>query len=307
MYMLYLALAVGCSLTIGMIFKYAGERGMNRVALLTVNYLVAFAVGAVLVAREAGAAAGATAGLWALGIFTGALFILGFFLFALATAEAGMGLAIGVMRVSVVVPFAASWLVWGEAPGPWQLVGMVLAGAAFFMIARTGRSVEAVHEGAPVDADDTPYAPDPEHHALRAFLLLGSLFLCGGLVDVTMKTFDEVFAATSSRAFFLLLIFGVAFLIGLAFVLRRGLVEGEWPRRDTLVWGFVLGVVNYLSVEFLLGAVERLPGTIVFPANSIAIVILGALLGVFVWRERLTRLNWTGIGVAAAALVLLNV
>lgn len=140
--MLYLLLAVACSLAIAMIFKHAGREGLDRVGLLTVNYATAALMGGALMAAGARRVTGGLAprpGLVALGVGTGVLFIGGFFLLSLATDVAGMSVATGVMRVSVVVPFTASWLIWGETPTAQQGAGLVLAGAAFFMIAREGK------------------------------------------------------------------------------------------------------------------------------------------------------------------------
>jgi multidrug transporter EmrE-like cation transporter len=105
---------------------------------------------------------------------------------------------------------------------------------------------------------------------------------------------------------FLLLAFGIAFLIGAAVVLWRGVRRGIWPDRRTIGWGLLLGVINYGSLEFILRAIERLPGTVVFPVNNIAIVLLAAVLGITVWDEHLSRLNRIGLGCAVVALVLLN-
>ena len=79
-----------------------------------------------------------------LGVGTGVVLIAGFFALAWATEVAGMSLAIGVMRVSVVVPFLASWLVWGEVPTGAQGVGMALAAGAFFLLAHRRSSPEPV-------------------------------------------------------------------------------------------------------------------------------------------------------------------
>ena len=132
--MLFLALAVACSLAIAVVFKVAERRDLDRTALLTVNYLAGAVLAVALQGVESpGVLSG---GLVALGVGQGVLFIVGFWLFSLAIREAGMGLAAGVMRLSVVVPFLASWGIWGETPTPWQLVGLALAGAAFFLVAR---------------------------------------------------------------------------------------------------------------------------------------------------------------------------
>ena len=128
----------------------------------------------------------------------------------------------------------------------------------------------------------------------------------GGLVDVAFKTFGEVFAADNSRSLFLLFVFSVACLTGLVAVVGQGVRAKAWPSRAAIGWGVFLGVVNYGSADFLLRAIAELRGPFVFPANSIAIVMGAAVLGIVVWGERLSRANWMGIGLAAAALVLLT-
>lgn len=312
--MINLAFAVLCSVGIGMVFKHAGRLGLDRTALLTVNYAAAVAVGGVLMSlggRSTEVGLELSPGLLVLSVGTGALLIAGFFVLAVATDEAGMSLATGVMRVSVVIPFMASWLVWDEVPSLAQGAGMVLAAVAFFLIAQKERRPEPVPAAAGPGAPTGAPEPDPGPSTApvidwRAFGVLALTFCSGGAVDLSMKTFEEGFGDTNSRVLFLMGAFGVAFLIGAVVVGHRGLRYGRWPERRTVGWGLLLGVINYGSLEFLLRAVEVLPGTVVFPANNIAIMVLAAAVGVFFWNEHLSRANRIGIGLAVAALVLLR-
>lgn len=285
--MLYLALTVACNLAVAVIFKLSEQRGLDRVALLTVNYAAALAVAGALGAQAAGPLS-FSPGLAAFGVGVGALLMLGFTLFSYAILVAGMSLAAAVMRLSVAVPFLASWWVWGEAPSAAQGLGLLVAGAAFFLVAR---QEEAEAEGA---------------GRLRAGLALGALFLAGGLVDTSLKVFHEEFSSESSEGAFLLLAFGAATGVGAAFVAVRGGRRGRWPGAEVLLPGLALGLANYGTVAFFLRAVARLPGPFVFPANNIAIVIGAALLGVLVWGERLSRANAAGLALAALALALLT-
>ncbi len=294
--MLYLGLAVACSLAVAMIFKLSERRGLDRVALLMVNYAVAFVLAGALLGAGFGAVGEGLvldAGLLGLGVWTGALFIGGFALFSYAILLAGMSLATGVMRLAVALPFLASWFIWGEEPSGAQLAGLGLAGVAFFLITR--RSEQPVGD-----------VSERDPAAWRVAGVLALLFLAGGAVDTSMKAFDELYAATSSRALFLLMVFGVAFALGLGWVVRRGVRSRQWVRREEVGLGLVLGLVNYGSAEFILQAISRIPGTFVFPAHNIAIVVGAAVLGVVVWGERLTGTNRLGLGLAAGALLLLG-
>jgi len=308
--MIFLAGAVVCSVAIGMVFKHAGRQELDRTALLTVNYAAAVGVAVAIMAlggREVEEGLVLSGTLLALGVGTGIILIAGFFVLAWATEVAGMSLAIGVMRVSVVVPFLASWGIWSEVPTLAQGVGMVLAMGAFFLLAHQ-RAAAPEPVPAPTTSVREAITPPSEASTIdwHAAGVLALTFCSGGAVDVSMKAFEEGFGAENSRVLFLLLAFGVAFLVGAVVVLQRGLREGDWPATPTVVWGGLLGVVNYGSLEFLLRAIEALPGPFVFPANNIAIMVLAALIGVTLWGERLSRPNRIGLGLACLALVLLG-
>jgi drug/metabolite transporter (DMT)-like permease len=297
--MLFLALAVACSTGIAVIFKVTEGR-LDRAALLTVNYFAAVAVaGSRLALDPPGVGLGADFALLALGATLGALLILGFGLFSKAIGVAGLSLATATMRLSVVLPFLASWLVWGEVPTPMQAAGLAFGGAAFVLISRPRPATTA--------AALAPAAPEPASRAapLAVFAVLAALFVVGGSVDTGLKVFEEEFAEGASRQLFLLLAFGVAFALGVATVAVR-MRRGIRPTRGVLGWGLLLGGANYLSVEFFLLALRQVPGTIAFPVNNVAIVGLATLLGVMVWKERLSTANKAGLALAALALVLLT-
>lgn len=306
--MLNLALAVVCSVAIGVIFKHTGALDVDRTALLTVNYAAAVGVAGLLIwsgTRTPETGLALSSELLALGGGVGVLLIAGFFLLSYATEVAGLSLAVGVMRVSVLIPFLASWLIWAEVPSIAQGVGMGLAALAFFLLARKQREPEPVLtvEGASPKSQTQRAIDGVDWHA---FGVLALTFGVGGGVDLSMKAFEEHFGAANSQVLFLLLAFGSAFLIGAAVVGGRLMRGHQWPSASTFGWGVVLGVANYGSLEFLLRAVAELPGPFVFPANNIAIMVLSAAIGVAVWNERLSVLNRIGIGLAVVALVLLR-
>ena len=311
--MVFLVLAVACSVGIAALFNLAERRQLDRTALLTVNYAAA----ALLAVGLQGATpmSGVTLPLVALGVGQGVLFIVGFWLFSVAIRQAGMGLAAGVMRLSVLIPVLASWGIWGETPSGLQLVGLVLGGVAFFLVARPAPPVSTPVPAPVKPADGEPADEEPAGGAaaggaaagpgIGVALLLGLLFLSGGAVDVLNKAFSKGFSETVPKPTFLLFVFGVAFVVGLAMVVVQGLRTQRWPRGAVLGWGVVVGLVNYGSADFFLRAVDVLPAPFVFPANSVSIVLGAALVGFVVWGERISRINAAGLVLALVALVLL--
>jgi len=310
----FLALAVACSLGIAVVFKLAERRDLDRTALLAVNYAAAAALALALQGADPAALARVAPGAVGLGVAQGVLFIGGFWLFSKAIREAGVGLAAGAMRLSVVDPVVVSWAVWGEAPTVWQGLGLALAGAAFVLLARPGGSpAAAVAAEAPAATAVAATAvagtdPGPPQRS-GGVLLLGFLFLSGGLVDVVMKAFQKGFGEGSAAPLptptFLLFVFGVAFAVGAAAVVATGVRTGRWPGPDVALWGVGLGVINYGSADFFVRAISALPAPVAFPLNSVSIVLGAALIGRLVWGERLSRANAAGLGLAAVAVALL--
>ena len=73
------------------------------------------------------------------------------------------------------------------------------------------------------------------------------------------------------------------------------------------MFGLLVGIPNYFSAKFLLGALETLPAVIVYPVYSVGSILVVTLAGVLLFRERLEKHQWVALGVILAALVLLNI
>ncbi len=285
--MLNLSLAVACSLAIGVIFKLARAAQIDRLGLLTVNYVVAAVIA--LAAGGAGVfVAKVDVPFLLVAVAEGAIFILSFALYAAATEKAGLALSSAASRLSVIIPFVASWLIWSDQPTNLQSVGLFVALGAVVLLAQRNSGKVMV----------------PDERVARMLLL--ALFVMAGVTDTILKLYEETFAALHSRQHFMFVVFVTAFLTGAALMgVRLGRHPIEFGLRTTAA-GVLLGLLNYGSVEFFLAALSQLPGTVAFPVNHVAVVCGGTLLGVAVWRESLSWLNCTGILLAVAALVFLT-
>lgn len=315
--MIYLLASIGCSIAVSAVFKANEEKRGDRWALLAVNYAVATACAVAILALDSESTvswellvrplAVDGSGITGLTLLTGALFIGTYFVLAWATRVAGMGLATGVMRVSVVLPVLASWLVWHEVPTVGQTAALILGSVAFFCIAdRPAEGEDRVTgEAAPSGRLDSDVLGRSAAGWIRTSGVLLLLFVSGGVVDTCIKAFDEWYAAGVSDTLFLTAVYFVATLLGTILVLVRRIVHGGWPTGAVWARGGLLGLLNYSATLFFLRAVRRLEGPFVFPANSIAIVVGAALVGVYAWNERLTRANRVGLALAVVALLLL--
>ncbi len=288
--MAYLLLAISCSLAVGVIFKICGRLEIDRFELLTINYLCAAGLSLVLARFKLGVWTEDVVFALSVGALLGVLFIVTFALYSLATEKSGLAIATSVARISLVIPFVFSWLYWLESPGTFQIVGLPCAIVALILLSVTPRS----------------RADEGRRASLMTTLALVSLFLAAGATDTSLKLFEESFSGSVSRPAFLFTVFASASVVGGLVVASRRRSATLHTRKLTAFYGVLLGLVNFGSVEFFLEALSRLPGTVAFPFNHVAIVLGGTILGVAVWSEPLNRYNLFGLVLAAIALGLLT-
>ena len=73
-----------------------------------------------------------------------------------------------------------------------------------------------------------------------------------------------------------------------------------------VIGGIVLGVPNYFSIYFLLRALqnETLDSASIFTLNNVAIVMFSTLLGILIFKEKISAKNWGGIALAVVSIML---
>ena len=92
-------------------------------------------------------------------------------------------------------------------------------------------------------------------------------------------------------------------LITLYLIVRRT----RW-HAASLGAGLILGAFNFANIYTYIRAHQSLPNdpALVFSAMNIGVISLGTLVGAFVFKERLTRVNVLGLAFAVMAVVLMT-
>lgn len=70
--------------------------------------------------------------------------------------------------------------------------------------------------------------------------------------------------------------------------------------------GLLLGAANFGTVYFLSGALERLAGFRVYTINSVGVIIVAAVIGLILWRERPRIHNYVFLTASIASILLLS-
>lgn len=304
--MFQLFMAVVCSSSVAVILRVSGRFGLRKLEVIAVNYLTAVAVSLLIqgggiatsfrilenVTRQIASGGGSSLPqqrgvLWGIvaGIPLGIIYFLAFIVYRRALREKGLGLSGGFAKMGILLPMALSMLIWREFPGKLQWAGIAVAIAAVF-IGAFHRASEGTGRFAPV-------------------LLL--VFIANGMAEFGSKVYQHL-GGGENRDFFLLWVFGVAFLCSVTGIVKewkKGSVRcGLNPLSAAL--GVPLGLVNYFSSWFLIPALGELNASVVFSVFGAGTVTLLSVTGVTAFGERLDKRRWASLLLAAAALVLVN-
>ena len=282
--MTYVMLAAACSVLVSVLLKLAGRRGIDAGQIVTWNYLVAALLCAWLLDAPLGSLRQPGAPwvpLLVLAVVLPSLFLV----LAASVRVAGIVRTDIAQRLSLLLSLLAAFLWFGESAN-----GMKLAGLGLGLL-----SVVAILMR-PKTTAGTPQA--------AGWLLLLTVWVGFALVDVMLKQIAAAgtpFAA-SLQVSFVLAFFGMLLVQG--WRQARGHSRFSWRNLGT---GLLLGVLNFGNIVFYVHAHRALPEnpSLVFAAMNIGVVVLGTLVGVLAFSEKLGRMNWLGIALAVPAIVLI--
>jgi len=273
--MIYLLLAICSSAMISIIMRLSSNRVRNNASMLLINYITCLIIAGSYTGGQLFPRSFLGQTLFMGGIH-GALYLASFLLFQYNVKKSGVVLSSLFQRLGLLVPLAVSMIMFSEMPTALQIAGFVLAIGAIIVM-NTGKGGRA--------------AP------LLLLLLLGS-----GMADAMSKIFQQLGSSTMDDQF-LFYTFGAAMVLCLILVL----VKKQRVGKSELLFGFLIGIPNFFSAKFLLGALTQLPGIIVYPTFSVATILVVMLAGWLLFKERLSRRQAVAAGVILTALVLLNI
>jgi len=299
--MLALVLNTVFSAGFGLLIRVAQGMGSNMIAVGAANYLTAMVVNAALCLIGGGNPPGTATVV--LAIAGGITYASAFFMVYRLTRERGASITAAVMRISTLIPVACSLLIWGEHLTSWQTAGAALALVSLPLLTlrpRAARSEERSGGGA---------------------LLLVSLFAINGVCMLVPRVFQTLDAKGEEAAFLAVLFAAAAATLCSVWAIteRRAAAtakqEADPPGADRparhplmidLAPGIAVGVCNALQNRFMIAALQRLPGTLVFPFSAALGLVLIVAVARVAWRERFGRLGTAGIAIACVAIALVN-
>ncbi len=281
--MTFVLLAALCSVLVSILLKLAPRLRFDIGQAVAWNYVIAGGL-TLLVLHPSTRSLRAPGMPWATLVALGVLLPTIFLVLGTSVRHAGIVRTDAAQRLSLLVPLLAAFTLFGEALAPIKLAGCALGLMALAcMLHRPGRG------GAKAQAGWSGWL-----HPLLVFVGFG-------IIDVLFK---RVAAAGISLGTALTIAFALALLVAFAIQFAR---RSRFTLRSALA-GVALGLCNFGNILFYLRAHRALPGqpSLVFASMNLGVVVLGALVGVLVFREALGRLATFGVLLALAAIGLLT-
>lgn len=286
--MIFLTLSIFVSILFGISFKLIAINKINSFQTIIVNYVVAGSLG-FLTTKSAVTPLNASAQPWfyfALGL--GVVFIGSLFVIAETTAKLGISVAQVANRMSVVIPISLAILFYGDSLTAFKIIGIVLAIIAVYLVSHKQNS-------------DTP-----QQKNWWLFPLI--IFICSGIIDSTINYAQRNLLNDDNFDAFLSTIFSTAFLFGMIVLLYQLIIKKEKFQLKSIPAGIILGIINYGTMFFIIKALNSkiLEPSALFPINNLSILTLSTIISVIVFKEKLSKKNWLGIGLSLMAILILG-
>jgi drug/metabolite transporter (DMT)-like permease len=281
---IYVLLSVVCSVLVSVLLKLARRFEIDVSQAIAWNYLVAGALTSLILQptlaplREPGAP-------WPALIGLGVLLPTIFLALAASVRHAGIVRSDAAQRLSLLLSLLAAFLLFGEPLTAFKALGIALGLLALLCMVWRGRQ-RVVESG------------------LAGWLYPLLVFGGFGVIDILFKRVAQAGVPLGAS---LQAMFALALLVALALQLWRRLRDrARFTARSALA-GVALGLANFGNILFYLRGHQALPQhpALVFASMNIGVVALGALVGLLLFRERLSRLNLGGVLLALLAIGLI--
>ena len=278
--MLFLILSIICSVTVGVIFKISRKYKVNNSQIVASNYLFALLFCYFFFSPDITSVNSQSP--WSLYIIIGLLLPSVFLVLAASIKYIGIVKTDAAQRLSLFIPILAAWFIFKEEFNLYKITALIIGIPAIALILAK-----------PAEKTENKWI-------YPALVLLGF-----GLIDILFKQIALYTTLPYTTSLFV--VFSVALLVMTTVVVYKSVIKNEALESKNIVFGGLVGVFNFGNILFYLKAHQAFsenPST-VFAGMNIGVIILGSIIGILVFKEKLTKMNYAGLALALMAIVLL--
>lgn len=270
--MQFILLSIICSVFVGVLLKIARQKEFSIYQIISWNYV--FALISLLIFFKPNINLEFSL---PTGIITGSLIFLLPIIFvfqAKAIRYSGIVKTDIVQRLSLFISISFSLFIAKEVFNAYKITGLIIAFVAIFFTFYKKQQTETNQN--------------------KSYYLL--FVLCGfGVIDILFKKVATIGDLPFTEL--LLLVFSGALIVSLVISGYNILQKREIFSIKNLYWGVLVGLLNFGNISFYIKAHQSLssnPST-VFIGMNMGVILLGSLIGILYFKEKLTTINYVGI------------
>ncbi|PIF62591.1 EamA family transporter [Flavobacterium sp. 11] len=278
--MLFLILSIICSVTVGVIFKVARKYTISHTQIVAWNYVFAGTLCYLSFSPELNTVESTAP--WWLYITIGVLLPSIFLFLAASIKHMGIVKTDAAQRLSLFIPILAAWLLFKEEFNMLKISAFVLAIPALLLILTKNTENTKNKWGYP------------------AVVLIGF-----GIIDILFKQIATYTSLPYTTSLFVIL--GIAMCIMFTVVAYEMIFKKVTLNIHNILFGGLVGIFNFGNILFYLKAHQEFsknPST-VFAGMNMGVIIIGSLVGVLIFKEKLSKMNFIGLFLALIAIVLI--
>lgn len=280
--MIYILLSICCSVTVAVLLKLARRYKINIVQAVTWNYFFAIIFGFLTFKPKFEDLTLSPSPVY---IALGILLPLIFWFLAASIRNIGIVKTDIAQRLSLFIPVFAAYFLFKEHLGVLKLSGLIIGIAAVLC---------------------TLIKPQQGQSAKINWLFPVIVFLGFGTIDILFKQVSQIQTIPYTTS--LIVIFSLSFLVSLVSILYLRLIKKEKLELINFICGCILGTFNFGNILFYLNAHKALADnpSIVFAVMNMGVIIFGSLIGIVVFKEKFSKINYIGLLLALTSIIIIT-
>lgn len=276
--MLFLVLSILCSVIVGVIFKITRKYNGNPIQIIVFNYVVALALCYFTFTPNL-AEVNANAP-WNIYIAIGVLLPFVFLSLVASIKHMGIVKTDAAQRLSLFIPILAAWLIFKEEFNVYKVIGIVIGFLALMFILRK-----------------------QSENSQNKWIFPAAVLLGFGVIDILFK--QIALYTTLPYPTSLFVVFCIALAIAVLIVIYEIGIKNVKLESKNILFGALVGIFNFGNILFYLKAHKAFaenPST-VFAGMNMGVIVLGSVVGLLFFKEKLSKINFIGIFLALISIV----
>ncbi|KQS45885.1 transporter [Flavobacterium sp. Leaf359] len=280
--MFYIVLSIICSVSVGALLKFSKRYSFDIIQVIAVNYILA--LGLCYITFRPDVSVVNSSSPWKIYIGLAILLPSVFLLLASSIKHIGIVKTDIAQRLSLFIPILAAYFIFKENFSTLKLMGLIVGFPAIFLTLSKKQS----------DTQENRWI-------FPVLVLLGF-----GIIDILFKqiALEKSIPYTTS----LFIVFCGALVLSLCFMIYSIFIKKNSIQWKNIIIGAFLGILNFGNILFYLKAHKAFsenPST-VFAAMNLGVIVLGSLVGILAFKEKVTLKNYIGIVLALGSIVLIT-